>query len=108
MSVWATVWIVIIGVALFFAMPRIGTGYFSRAATQALLLSGFTDTVELGTIGEVKLSSALVMRTRAIDGSPSAAFLNGAGSHWTRLMAGHGRNPDGGVKWCGDRGTISI
>ena len=73
MSVWATVWIVIIGVALFFAMPRIGTGYFSRAATQALLLSGFTDTVELGTIGEVKLSSALVMRTRAIDGSPSAA-----------------------------------
>ena len=72
MSVWATVWIIIVGVALFFAMPRIGTGYFSRAATQALLLSGFTDTVELGTIGEVKLSSALVMRTRVIDGSPSA------------------------------------
>ena len=72
MSVWATVWIIIVGVALFFAMPRIGTGYFSRAATQALLLSGFTDTVELGTIGEVKLGSALVMRTRVIDGPPSA------------------------------------
>ncbi len=71
MSVWATVWIVIIGLGLFFAMPRIGTGYFSRAATQALLLSGFTDTVELGEIGEVKLSSALVMRTRILDGSPS-------------------------------------
>ena len=72
MSVWATAWIVIIGIALFFAMPRIGTGYFSRAATQALLLSGFTDTVELGEIGEVKLSSALVMRTRILSGPPSA------------------------------------
>ena len=71
MSVWATAWIVIIGVGLFFAMPRIGTGYFSRAATQALLLSGFTDTVALGEIGEVKLSSALVMRTRILSGSPS-------------------------------------
>ncbi len=72
MSLWATSWIVIIGLLLFFALPRIGTGYFSRAATQALLLSGFTDTVELGDIGEVKLSSALVMRTRVLDGAPSS------------------------------------
>ena len=73
MSLWAAAWIVIIGVGLFFAMPRIGTGYFSRAATQALLLSGFTDTVALGEIGKVKLSSALVMRTRILSGSPTAA-----------------------------------
>ena len=72
MSVWASAWIVIMGVSLFFAMPRMGTGYFSRASTQALLLSGFTDTVELGEIGKVKLSSALVMRTRALDGALSA------------------------------------
>ena len=72
MSVWATMWIVIIGLGLFLLIPRIGTGYFSRAASQALLVSGFTDTVELGEIGQVKLSSALVMRTRLLEGMPSA------------------------------------
>ncbi len=51
MSVWATVWIVIIGIGLFFVIPRVGTGYFSRAASAALLLSGFNESVELGEIG---------------------------------------------------------
>jgi transglutaminase-like putative cysteine protease len=72
MSVWATAWIVVVGMALFFSIPRIGTGYFSRAAEQALLISGFTETVELGEIGEIKQSSALVMRTRVVDGTASA------------------------------------
>jgi protein-glutamine gamma-glutamyltransferase len=70
MSVWATVWIIITGVALFFVIPRVGTGYFSRAVTPALLLSGFTETVELGEIGQVKLSSAVVMHARQTTGSP--------------------------------------
>lgn len=69
MSVWASIWIVIVGVGLFFAIPRIGTGYFSRAESQALLISGFSESVRLGEIGEVKLSSALVMRTRVLDGT---------------------------------------
>ena len=73
MSVWATIWIVIIGVALFFSIPRFGTGHFTRGATQALLLSGFSESVELGEIGEVKLSSALIMRARVVDGSPARA-----------------------------------
>ncbi len=72
MSLWATTWIVILGVGLFFVIPRIGTGYFSRAASQALLLSGFTESVQLGEIGQVKLNSALVMRTRLLEGTPSA------------------------------------
>jgi len=70
MSLWATIWIIIIGVALFFAIPRVGTGYFSRADTPSLLLTGFTDTVELGEIGQVKLSSAVVMHARQISGTP--------------------------------------
>ncbi len=69
MSVWASLWIAIVGVGLFFAIPRIGTGYFTRAAAQALLISGFSERVSLGEIGEVKQSSALVMRTRLLDGS---------------------------------------
>ena len=72
MSLWASTWIVILGLALFFVIPRVGTGYFSRAASQALLLSGFTESVELGEIGRVKLSSALVMRARLLEGTPSA------------------------------------
>jgi len=74
MSVWATLWILVMGVALFFMIPRVGTGYFSRATTPSLLLSGFTENVQLGQIGQVKLSSAVVMRARRISGTPYAAF----------------------------------
>jgi protein-glutamine gamma-glutamyltransferase len=74
MSLWATIWIIIIGVAIFFAIPRVGTGYFSRADTPSLLLSGFTDSVELGDIGQVKLSSAVVMHARQISGTPFAVL----------------------------------
>ena len=70
MSLWATVWIILTGVVLFFVIPRVGTGYFSRAATPALLLSGFTDSVQLGEIGEVKLSTAVVMHARQLSGTP--------------------------------------
>src|SRR4029453_10876456 len=56
MSLWATVWIILMAVVLFLVIPRVGTGYFTRAAVQQLLVSGFTDTVQLGEIGQVKLS----------------------------------------------------
>jgi protein-glutamine gamma-glutamyltransferase len=69
-SLWATIWIIVLGVVLFFTIPRVGTGYFSRADTPALLISGFTDTVQLGDIGQVKLSRAVVMHARQISGSP--------------------------------------
>jgi transglutaminase-like putative cysteine protease len=70
MSVWATIWIILAGVVLFLVIPRVGTGYFTRAAAQALLVSGFTDTVQLGDIGQVKLSSSVVMHARQISGTP--------------------------------------
>jgi transglutaminase-like putative cysteine protease len=72
MSVWATIWIVLTGVVLFLVIPRVGTGYFTRAAAQSLLVSGFTDRVQLGEIGEVKRSSAVVMHARQISGIPFA------------------------------------
>ena len=73
MSLWTTIWIVILGTALFFTIPRFGTGFFTRAAADSLLLSGFSDSVELGEIGQVKLNSSLIMRTRLVDGSPLTA-----------------------------------
>jgi protein-glutamine gamma-glutamyltransferase len=70
MSIWATIWIIITGTALFFIIPRMGTGYFSRVDTPALLLTGFTESVQLGDIGQVKRSSAVVMHARQVSGGP--------------------------------------
>ncbi len=72
LTVWASLWIVVVGAGLFFAIPRVGTGYFSRAAGPTVLLSGFSDNVRLGEIGEIKLSSAIVMRVKRVSGKPSS------------------------------------
>ena len=55
---------VMIGSVLFFVFPRFSAGYFARTGLQPSLMSGFTDNVELGQIGEIKKSSAVVMRVR--------------------------------------------
>ncbi len=100
MSVWATVWIFLIGGALFFMIPRVGTGYFSRATTPSLLLSGFTENVQLGQIGAVKLSSAVVMRTRLVAGQPNVmvkwrgiALDVFDGKSWFKTDRSHARLP---------------
>lgn len=69
-SVWTTVWIVVLGAGFFFTIPRFGVGYFTRASTVPLLLSGYNDNVTLGQIGELKLSSALVMHARRVGRTP--------------------------------------
>jgi len=73
-TVWASVWILLVGTGLFFAIPRMGTGYFSRAAGPTVLLSGFSDNVRLGEIGEIKLSSSMVMRAKRASGKPSSGL----------------------------------
>jgi transglutaminase-like putative cysteine protease len=72
MSLWATIWIISLASLLFLVIPRVGTGYFTRAATQSLLVSGFTDAVQLGDIGQVKQSTAVVMHAKQISGKPFA------------------------------------
>jgi protein-glutamine gamma-glutamyltransferase len=74
MSMWTTLGIIMIGGGLFFMIPRIGTGYFTRASVPPLLLSGFSDSVELGQIGNLKLSSAVVMHARRITGTAHAVL----------------------------------
>ncbi|MGC1484446.1 MAG: DUF3488 and transglutaminase-like domain-containing protein [Candidatus Acidiferrum sp.] len=54
----------IIGGALFFFFPRFSAGYLGRTSMQPTLMSGFTDDVELGQIGEIKKNSEVVMRVR--------------------------------------------
>ena len=55
---------ILIGGALFFFFPRFSAGYMGRASMQPTLMSGFTDDVELGQIGEIKKNSEVVMRVR--------------------------------------------
>ena len=50
---------VVIGTVLFFVFPRFSAGYFARTGLQPSLMSGFTDDVELGQIGEIKKNSTL-------------------------------------------------
>src|SRR5258708_4770463 len=49
---------------LIFFFPRISAGYLGRASFNTSLMSGFTENVELGQIGEIKKNSAVVMRVQ--------------------------------------------
>jgi len=51
-----------IGAILFFFFPRVSAGYLGRTSLNPSLISGFSNVVELGQIGEIKKSSAVVMR----------------------------------------------
>ncbi len=78
------------GSLLFFFFPRFSAGYLARNGFQPSLMSGFTDNVELGQIGEIKQSSSVVMRVRT--GTPvkypmlrwrGIALSNFDGKRWT-------------------------
>src|SRR5882757_4644207 len=56
------------GSLLFFFFPRFSAGYFARTGFQPSLMTGFTDNVELGRIGEIKQDTSVVMRVQT--GSP--------------------------------------
>jgi len=52
------------GSMLFFFFPRFSAGYFARTGFQPSLMTGFTDNVELGRIGEIKQDNSVVMRVQ--------------------------------------------
>src|SRR5215470_3176257 len=59
-----TVGAMITGSLLFFFFPRFSAGYLGRTSMNTTLMSGFTDNVELGQIGEIKKNTAVVMRVQ--------------------------------------------
>ncbi|MBI2818852.1 MAG: DUF3488 domain-containing protein [Acidobacteria bacterium] len=63
--------VVIFSVVLFFVIPRANRGYFSSLAGTSDRMTGFSDDVELGQIGQIKRSSAVVMHIDSPDLSPS-------------------------------------
>jgi protein-glutamine gamma-glutamyltransferase len=69
------------GIVLFFMIPRVTTGYLSSLSLQPGLLTGFSDNVALGQIGEIKKNPAVVMRIR-VDGDPARA----SDMHWRGIV----------------------
>ncbi len=59
--------ILIVGAAMFFVMPRMSAGYLGGYTYGTDLSSGFSDHVQLGQIGRIQQSNAVVMHVQ-IDG----------------------------------------
>jgi hypothetical protein len=59
--------------AIFFVLPRVSNGYLSAYTAVGEIATGFSDRVQLGRIGEIQQSSALVMHIQ-IDGDSHGAF----------------------------------
>jgi protein-glutamine gamma-glutamyltransferase len=55
---------IVLGSMLFFFFPRFSAGFFARTGFQPSLMTGFTDNVELGRIGEIKRDTSVVMRVK--------------------------------------------
>src|SRR5437016_4633086 len=82
---------IILGGALFFIFPRFTAGYLGRASMQPSLMTGFSDDVELGQIGEIKKNAQVVMRVKT--GKPvgypmlrwrGTALTTFDGKRWTK------------------------
>jgi transglutaminase-like putative cysteine protease len=53
--------------AIFFVIPRVGAGFFQKNRIDLIKTSGFSEKVDLGVIGSVKLDPTVVMRVEFPD-----------------------------------------
>jgi len=98
---------IVLGGALFFIFPRFTAGYLGRASLQPSLMSGFSDNVELGQIGEIKQNSEVVMRVKTGQPVPypmlrwrGTALTTFDGKRWTKPHSGEEAvlpGPDGWI-----------
>lgn len=101
--------ILLAGTCIFFLLPRVSIGYLSAYSTTSRISTGFTDLVELGTIGEIQRSSTVVMHVQFdgdFKGQPDLKWRGVAlstfnGRSWFNVPSVHSRfpalrNPDGG------------
>jgi transglutaminase-like putative cysteine protease len=82
--------------AIFFVTPRIGAGFFSKNRMEQIRTSGFSEQVDLGVIGTIKLSQSVVMRVEFPDQQgppPAGLYFRGAaydrynGRSWVNSLA---------------------
>lgn len=63
-ALFVTLGVLVAAGLLFFFIPRFTTGYLSNLAPKSQTVSGFSDSVTLGDIGEIKQSSMVVMHVK--------------------------------------------
>jgi transglutaminase-like putative cysteine protease len=97
----------VLGSGLFFFFPRFNAGYLGNASFSPSLMTGFSENVELGQIGEIKKNSSVVMRVQT--GRPlgyerlrwrGIALTTFDGKRWTspqRSAQTLSPNPDGWI-----------
>lgn len=97
---------IVLGGAFFFFFPRFNAGYLGRVSFSPSLMTGFTEDVELGQIGEIKKSSAVVMRVET--GRPigyqwlrwrGIALTTFDGKRWSSAAANPQRLQPGADGW---------
>ena len=95
-----------LGGAFFFLFPRFNAGYLGRVSFSPSLMTGFTEDVELGQIGEIKKSSVVVMRVET--GKPigyewlrwrGIALTTFDGKRWSSAAANPQRLQPGADGW---------
>lgn len=87
----------VITLVIFFVLPRVGIGLFSKKPGKVLKTSGFADKVDFGQIGPVTLDPATVMRVELPD------VEKGMGSIYLRGAALDSFN---GTTWEKERGKL--
>lgn len=91
--------ILLIGAVIFFILPRFSTGYLSGMALQPELITGFSDNVELGEIGQIKRNPALVMRIKTDQDPRELAGLRWRGVALTQFD---------GHRWFNEPGETAV
>jgi len=85
---------------IFIVTPRIGAGFFEKNRGELIRLSGFSEKVDLGMVGSVKLDNTVVMRVEFPDQKgplTERAYFRGAsydvydGRSWSNTL--HDRQP---------------
>lgn len=73
--------VLILGILIFLLIPRFTTGYLGAISLQPSLMTGFSDNVALGEIGELKKNTSVVLRIR-VDSDPARA----SDIHWRGIV----------------------
>jgi transglutaminase-like putative cysteine protease len=70
---------------IFFIMPRVSTGWVHKSKSAGLRTTGFSERVDLGTIGSIKQDPSIVMRVELPDqptGRREPLYLRGTGYNY--------------------------
>jgi transglutaminase-like putative cysteine protease len=70
-----------LGIVIFFLIPRFTTGYMSAFNLQPNMMTGFSDDMTLGTIGQIQQDQSVVMRVQ-VEGDPARA----QDVHWRGIV----------------------